>query len=172
MKRIFLLFLFFVILIPSLPAKKIRQTLHVEKESKKKSPAHSDIEGLMVILNDSLPSCGDINLDKEELSALISFSGYEKECNSSFETFILSNGSRERITGFEVRVDYLDMNRRKLHSREIRESCDIPAGETRRFDVKSWDRQHTYYYYLGNLPKKVAIPYQVSFVPVAFWIER
>lgn len=135
-------------------ARKVKNNLKVEKESKTKDSGKVLIEGQEV----------------QPDFVLCSFSGYDKEANSNKESFILSNPSQYILTGYEVRIDYLDMQGRMLHSRTIKEPCFIPSGETRRFDLNSWDKQHTYYYYLGNEPRRVATPFQVAFTPLRFWI--
>ena len=152
-------------------AKKIKQNLSIEKESKKNKSETKKIEqtipGVEIFPTDSL----------EKFKALfggdkaIGFAGYDKEANSSKESFLIVNPSEYTLTGFTVDINYLDMQGRMLHSRKLTEPCFVPPGETRRIDLRSWDSQKTYYYYLGNAPKKVATPYQVSITPLSFWIE-
>ena len=151
-----------------LDGKKIKTGFSIHKEkkdtkTKKNSIAGGNNEswGAEIVLGDSL-SQGEI----------INFAGYEKEINSSKETFLIQNKSSENFTGYNVRIVYLDMQDRMLHARSISGKCYVPAGETRKVDISSWDNQHTYYYYLGNEPKKVAIPYKVKFVPLSVWIEE
>lgn len=152
-------------------AKKIKSTLKVEKESKINKNKTDRIPGVEILLADAE------NLNGSETDSLnfalrnISFSGYEKEANSSKETFLLTNPTDTPITGFQVRIDYLDMKDRMLHSRVVTEPCFVPDGESRKLDIKSWDNQHTYYYYLGNEPKKVATPFKVTFTPISYWVE-
>lgn len=151
-------------------ARKYKYSLSVDKESKRKKAKPENIPGVMVNLSDTL----DLeNSDLPEMAELrkVNFAGYDKEPNSSTESFLLVNPSGQNLTGFEVRIDYLDMQGRMLHSRTVKQACFVPAGETRRFDLKSWDVQHTYYYYLGNEPKRVATPFQVVFHPVSLWLE-
>lgn len=101
----------------------------------------------------------------------VNFAGYDKEVNSSIESFIIVNPTRQDILGFNLRIVYLDMQGRMLHSRDVSRECEIPAGESRRFDISVWDKQHVYYYHLGNQPKKIATPFQVKFQPLDFWIR-
>ncbi|MCH5229554.1 MAG: hypothetical protein J1F12_06120 [Muribaculaceae bacterium] len=170
--RFLITFLFLGILLFEFPleAKKIKNTLRVEKEEKYVIKS-SEYKGHKINLNDSV--LGTL-YDKELLSELrkVVFTGYEKEPNSKWESFLIVNPSERLITGFEIKIDYLDMNNRMLHSRNIRESCYVPKGETRKIDITSWDTQHTYYYYLGNEPRKVATPFKVAFHPVIIWIEE
>lgn len=150
-------------------AKKIKNTLIIEKENKKLKSSIPEFEGTEILLRDSLPS----SEDSEITSTLkkVSFVGFDKELNSNWESFMIVNPTEYELTGFEIKVEYLDMKGRMFHGRIIKETCDIPPGETRRIDIKTWDTQHTYYYYLGNEPKKVATPFKVKFYPIALWIK-
>lgn len=148
--------------------KKIKNSFSIEKELKVKKGNLSSSEGRKVEISDSIFN------ERKDLESLsnVSFAGYNKEVNSPSESFIIINSSDHIIKGFEVKIDYLDIKDRKIHSRNITEHFNVPAGETRHIDVKSWDNQRVYYYYLGNEPKKVATPYKVSFTPIAYWIEE
>lgn len=156
---------------PMISAKKIKNSFRIEKDSKKKAKPAEELPGREITLADSLSLKGD-----PEVTTLLTqllecgFAGYDKEPNSNNESFILINKSERPIIGYKVRIDYMDMKGRMLHSRTIEEACLVPPGETRRFDIKSWDTQRTYYYYLGNAPKRVATPFQVKFTPISFRI--
>ena len=141
-----------------LDAKKIKESYKIEKDSKASTHTLKDakFKGREIVYSDSLN---------------VGFSGYDKEPNSSQESFILMNSTDKTVTGFNVRIEYLDMQDRMLHSREVKLPCYVPEGENRRFDINSWDTQHTYYYYLGNAPKRVATPFQVKFTPLSIWVE-
>lgn len=153
-------------------AKKVRSSLRIEKQSKSKTTVGKDIEGRKINLNDSVSTSDLFLMELMPQLRNCRFTGYEKEVNSGKETFILNNLTDRAIKGFTVKIDYLDMKGRMLHSQTITESCDIPKGETRRFNIKSWDEQHSYYYYRGNEPRKVATPFQVKFHPISFWVEE
>ena len=161
-----------------LSARKIKHSLTIDKESKSKAHKKGTLSGMEIpvdsVMTTSDSSLGNFQeIESEVVNRLkeCSFSGYDKEANSNLESFILLNNSGKVITGYKVRIDYLDMQGRMLHSRIVEEGCRVPAGENRRLDIKSWDTQHTYYYYLGNAPRRVATPYQVKFTPLSFWIE-
>ena len=101
----------------------------------------------------------------------VSFSGYDKTVSSSIETFLVTNRNPIPIQRIEVRITYLDMNGRMLHSRVAEAYCFVPPGETRKADIPTWDKQKTYYYYLGPEPKRVATPYKVTIQPRAFYFS-
>lgn len=165
-KVLWISFLFILFPLIQTEAKRIKHSLRVEKETKGSGKQISvNVKGIN--MTDSL----SLEKDQRENLLKIKFAGYDKEANSSYESFLIINSSEKDLTGFEVKIDYLDMQDRMLHSRTIKEDIKVPSGETRRTDVKSWDIQHTYYYYLGNEPKKVATPYKVTFTPTFFWIE-
>lgn len=151
--------------------RKIKNTLKIEKEAKGKDEGKNNLKGILINLDGPVSdSTVNDSLYQRELLK-VSFAGYDKEINSNTESFIIINPTDLTITGYEVRIDYLDLQDRMLHSRVVSKSCDVPPGETRKEDIKSWDIQHTYYYHLGNEPKKVATPYKVSLQPLSFRIE-
>lgn len=169
-KEIFSILPFLVLILGStceIDARKVKNTLRIEKDKAAVEAAKQEFEGKMIILSDSL------SVDPLALSHLknVKFAGYEKEPNAAVESFILINPTEKHLTGYEVKIDYLDMKGRMLHSRTLKQRCIVPGGETRKIDINSWDKQHTYYYYLGNEPKRVATPYQVKFTPLALWIK-
>ena len=153
-------------------AKKIKQSLKVNKEKTILGATESEKRNDGIRVN----ACDSATWTKHEgkevvfSPSTIKFAGYEKEVNSGKETFLIINDSDVAITEIEVEIVYLDMKDRMLHSRTIALKCDVPSGETRKKDIASWDLQHTYYYYLGNEPKKVATPYKVKFQPKSFII--
>lgn len=166
----YFIFLLIGLTVLTIEGKKVKNSLKIEKESKV-NKSESQISGREIILADTLSSTPAFE-DLIKNLTMISFSGYDKEPNSNLESFFIVNPSGKTITGMEVRIDYLDMQNRMIHSRTIKDNCYVPAGETRRFDFKSWDTQHTYYYYLGNEPKRVATPFKVKIKPISYWIEE
>lgn len=101
----------------------------------------------------------------------IRFTGYDKTLPSKKESFLIVNRSDAEIKKIGIRITYLDMKDRMLHSRDITVDCTVPPGETRRGDISSWDVQNTYFYYLGPEPRRVATPYKVRFEPLWFLIS-
>lgn len=107
-----------------------------------------------------------------ELSGItdsISFSGYDKPTPSSKESFHITNSSTTTINKAGIRITYLDLKNRMLHSRDVEVNCCVPGGESRLASIPSWDIQHTFFYYLGPEPKKVATPYKVTIK--LLWVE-
>lgn len=149
-------------------AKKIKTTLKINKERNEKvNPEKLENNFKLILRDDSvfLKYGNTFSFDS------ISFLGYEKEINSNHETFLIKNNSEARIMAFKIKIIYKDLKDRMFHSRIIDNECDIPPKETRKIDINTWDKQKTYYYYLGNEPRKVATPYKVEFSLLSVAIE-
>ena len=170
MRRFFLVLILFAVLYPfgNMEGKKIKRSHKVKTEKDFVGTIEDPSPSIDIILSDSLLYREKGESKLLEATAKISFAGYEKEANSNKESFIMVNRSDFTVIGFEVKVEYLDMQDRMLHSRLLKENCNVPAGESRHIDAISWDKQHTYYYYLGNAPRRVATPYKVRFKPVSY----
>ena len=152
-------------------ARKVKQSLKVTKENTSSKEAEKEKYG------HELPA------DKESYVLLpdgrqalfcpdsVSFAGYEKEANASTESFLVINHTPTNLSAIKIKIIYTDLRDRMLHTRTLTQPCFIPAGETRKIDIKSWDKQHTYFYYLGNEPRKVATPYKTQILPSAFFIK-
>ena len=152
-------------------AKKIRQTLKINKENNKTKKDKKQDLYITVNANDTLrviSATGDSILFTPDK---ISFAGYEKEINSSKESFLIINRSESTLSNINANIIYKDMKGRMLHKRELNLVCDIPPHESRKIDIPSWDSQHTYFYYRGNEPKKIATPYIVEFEAISYKIK-
>ena len=96
-------------------------------------------------------------------SAAVAFAGYEKTLSSSQESFFATNKTDSLITRLDIELNYLDMTGRQLDTRRITLDTQMTPGQTRRFDIKSWDRQKVFYYYLSPAPRSShATPYKVT----------
>ena len=96
-------------------------------------------------------------------SGAVSCSGFEKTLRSGIESFFVTNHTDSALSRLHVTLDYTDISGRQLHSRSQPISVDIPAGQTRRVEIKSFDRQATFYYYLSPAPRtrSTATPFKV-----------
>lgn len=162
-----------LIMAPDLAARKIKQTLKIKTEKRDANVKISDNdsqqnwvtanENPIIILSDG----------REVLFSpdSVSFAGYEKEANAKNETVLITNKSEATIYGVKFEIVYTDLQDRMLHSRTVTLPCNLPPRETRKIDFKSWDNQRSYFYYLGNQPRKVATPYKVKIVPLAFVLK-
>ena len=93
----------------------------------------------------------------------ISLSGYDKTLYDRNETFYVSNGTPFRLSRVVVKMVYTNLSGEMLHEQTYGIECDIPAGETRQLSVRSFDTQHTHYYYKSRKPRRSAIPYKVEY---------
>ena len=149
--------------IPSVEARKIRTKHSIPKEAKK--PISSDgTEQLdfktVSLSSDSIAFC-------DSILPLIRFYGFDKTITSSIESFFISNGLQDTLTGLEVEITYSDMKGRQLHKRSVHVDCDIPSGETKRIDIKSLDTQKSFYFHKSLRPKRQATPYDVTLRPLS-----
>lgn len=101
----------------------------------------------------------------------IKFSGYDKPRNSGSETFFITNLTDRTLSGITLYIDYRTTDGRQLNKRFIRLSCVIPAGETRIAEVKSWDKQKSFYYEKSSPGKSGGSAYTVIFDPVAYYLR-
>lgn len=137
-------------------ARKIRSKMPVKNSTaissgKEKMPE----EGIIICESDSTDNISKI-ADK------IRFYGFDKTANSSTESFFISNRTDSTLRKVILDILYLDMQGRQLHRRDVRFECEIPCGETKRQDVKSWDTQKSFYYYQSAKPRRQATPFKVK----------
>ncbi len=92
----------------------------------------------------------------------IRFCGYEKSLRATKETIFIENLCDSTISNIAFTIKYLDSNGRQLHQRGINLKTDIPPRNARRFDLKSWDTQKSFYYIYGEKPRKSATPYDIT----------
>jgi hypothetical protein len=92
----------------------------------------------------------------------ITFSGFDKPATSLKESFFVVNNTDCTLAGMKLEIEYLTTDGRQLHKRELDLKCDIPSGETRKIDVKSWDTQKSFRYYKSAESRKSAMPFKVK----------
>lgn len=105
-------------------------------------------------------------------TSAVAFYGYEKTLRSSRETFFISNRTSRKIAAVTFTIEYLDSDGRQLHKRTETTPIEIPPGETRRADIRSWDSQCTFYYHTSPPPRTSAIPYSVAITPETIITEN
>lgn len=103
----------------------------------------------------------------------LTFAGYDKPLLSRKETFLVTNHYTDTVRSVTVRINYLDLSGRQLHSDCTTLECDIPPGQTRSVAKKSWDLQQTYYYHLGKKPRTAGVtPFTVTITPINFTVPK
>ena len=100
----------------------------------------------------------------------IAFSGFDKPGSSSMESFFITNRTDRTMSGVSLYIEYLTSDGRQLHKRYVKLDCNIPAGETRKCDIKSWDTQRSFHYELSAASRRSS-PFTVRFDPVAFYLR-
>lgn len=99
---------------------------------------------------------------EENIKPAIRFYGFDKTVGSSMESFFISNGLEMPIAGLEIEITYSDMKGRQLHKRRVILDSKVPAGETIRRDIKSWDTQKSFYFHQSAKPKRQATPFDAK----------
>ena len=91
-------------------------------------------------------------------------SGFEKPLRSMRESMFVSNATSRDINSIDLTIDYLDMKGRGLHQATHSVDIEIPAGETRRIEVRAFDRSSLFYYHLSPVPPRAkhATPFNVK----------
>ena len=94
----------------------------------------------------------------------IPLAGVEKPLRSVRERLFVTNNTSRPIVGVTIEVTYFDMHGNMMHKVDRDISVTLPAGETRRVEFPSFDRQQLFYYHLSPLPRGAvqATPFEVS----------
>ncbi len=98
-------------------------------------------------------------------SSAIRFSGYDKPLRATKETVFVTNNSPLTICALSFTSQYVDTSGRQLHLVRRKINVDIPPGETRRIDYRSWDVQNSFYYIGSRRPRTSAIPFDIRISP-------
>ena len=101
----------------------------------------------------------------------IVFTGFDKNQNNAKESFFIINKTDRELTGVSLYIEYITPDRRQLHKRFLKLTCSIPAGETRKADIQSWDTQKSFYYYKSNPSKRKGNPFDVKFDIIAYYLR-
>lgn len=145
----------FMMVAPSLDGRKVSTKVKAPKETKKTLSPRRTVT----------PSDGE---EFDAVNDAVVFLGYDKRGNADKETFFIENGSATDIKSMEVEITYLTAAGKQIHKRHIEILEPVPAGETRKVDIKSWDLQHSYHY-VNSLPSaKGSTPYTVAIHLLAF----
>lgn len=103
----------------------------------------------------------------------VRLSGYDKPLKSRIETLFATNLTYDTIRSITLRITYLDMHRRQLHSATHTLTVTIPPQSTRQIAFRSWDRQQSFYYILSARPRiGTATPYNVTCTPLSIVTDR
>lgn len=120
-------------------ARKVVTTRPVKAEAK--SPATTPAVGIDTIATDN---------------SALRVAGYDKPLRSRREAMFVTSLLQDTIYGAVVTLTYTDMQGRTLHERTATLPVLLPPGATRRVDIPSWDRQMSFYYCRGAVPRRAA----------------
>lgn len=97
------------------------------------------------------------------------YRGFDKPSSADMESFIVTNRTSRSLSGFSVEITYLSSDGEMLHRRTVEQPLYIPPGESRKCDVRSFDRNHSFYYHLSNGGRSGAAPFQVKMRTLALY---
>lgn len=161
--RLILLLIAFLAIIP-LGARKTTLRLGSDHAARRSAQDSVMVKGSFMVASQCSECNSGYRLDQ------IEFSGFDKPANSSVESFFITNNTDRTMSGVSLYIDYQTPDGRQLHKRYLRLKCNIPAGETRKADIKSWDRQKSFHFEKSN-PSRSSSPFTVIFDPVAFYLR-
>ncbi len=146
-----------ILSMPNAEARKIKTKHSITKQSQTstKEAAVAAQDSILSIFSDSITFV-------EKVLPAIRFYGFDKTITSNLESFFISNGLNREISKMEIAITYFDMKGRQLHKRTVTLDCDLPAGQTKRYDVRSWDTQRSFYFHQSVKPKRQATPFNVK----------
>lgn len=136
-------------------ARKIKTRYAIPKRQEQSNPEQNKTGDRIILTADSLAVYDSIR-------KAVRFYGFDKTVASNLESFFINNGLDSDIEGMEIDIFYNDMKGRRLHRRNVNLDCSIPAGETIRTDIKSWDSQKSFYFHQSVRPKRQATPFDVK----------
>lgn len=127
----------------------------------KLEPAAADTtamtEGSLTVCSPCVPCNEGYTIEQAQIT------GFDKRAESAVESFFVTNTTDRRLTGIDFTLTYLTLEGKQLHSRHVEIDCDIPPGETRKYDIRSFDRQKSFYYYKSQAPKRrQASPFRIE----------
>lgn len=118
--------------------------------------------GSFVVSTDACETCNH----GYSLSQIV-FSGYDKTISSKIESFFITNKTDCLLESVTIEIEYLTTDSLQLHKRYERIAYPIPAGETRKIDIRTWDKQNSFYYHLSIKPRRQATPFMVKITPLS-----
>ena len=110
------------------------------------------------------------NADDNTITNQLFFFGFDKPLNSSYESFFITNSLDKDIVGLDLEIEYLTTDSLPLHKRVVNIECNLRKKETKRVDIKSWDKQKSFYFHKNSKPRKQATPFIVGFRLISYYI--
>lgn len=101
----------------------------------------------------------------------IVYAGYEKKSNSKVESIFVSNHTDSYLIRVCFYIDYLTPDSLQLDRRFRSLDCEIPPGETRKLDMRSWDTQNSFRYISSPKGRSQSSTYIVKLYPVSYYLR-
>lgn len=94
----------------------------------------------------------------------IAVDGFEKPLRSMRESMTIHNNTSRAVEAVELDMVYTDTGGRMIHRARHTVSAAVPAGESRRIDVPTFDSSATFYYRHSKRPRYTshATPFDVD----------
>lgn len=140
-------------------ARRVNTNIKVEQEEEM-------VAGSFLVTVDACDTCNS-GYSVEQLV----FSGFDKPLSSVRESFFITNTTDCRLINLNIDIEYITLDSMQLHKRTVEIPCDIPPGETRKIDIKSWDNQKSFYYYKSAKPRRNATSFDVRFYPISITLQ-
>lgn len=120
--------------------------------------------------NDRHKIRGAEHIAQDKIAGKLTFMAYDKKTGSSKETFFIDNGSDTSLSGLELEISYYNSSGKMIHKRKVDISQYLPAKETRKVDISSWDTQKSYHY-INSVPSaKGSTVYTVRFKVISLTV--
>ncbi|MBP3738116.1 MAG: hypothetical protein J6I72_03595 [Muribaculaceae bacterium] len=126
--------------------------------------AHILVEPIPATVADSTATSATASVDQN----LITLRGFNKRKGDARESFLITNNASHRISNPRITLRYSTLDGGMIHERTVTVPIALNPGETRMAEVKTFDVQHTFYYYAGPAPRKNATPFKVAFRLVGY----
>ncbi|MDE7135114.1 MAG: FxLYD domain-containing protein [Muribaculaceae bacterium] len=124
--------------------------------TRKVSPRTETVDGQIAeLLPDSIAATDD----------MLMIYGYDKPLQATKESLFVTNNTTHQLCEILLSITYYDTSGAQLHQAEQRIRADIPPGQTRKLEFRSWDTQRSFYYEKSRRPRSSAIPYKVTIKP-------
>ena len=146
---------------PDISAKKIKTRLKPETEDSDMQM----VKGTFMVAND----CETCN-SGYSFSQFV-YTGFDKPQSSATESFFLSNHTDCILEEAAIYIEYLTQDSIQLHKRFVKFQCHIPAGETRRVDIRTWDKQRSFYYEKSTPGRRGGTPFIIRITPIAYYLR-
>lgn len=117
-----------------------------------------------VSASNSLMQAIENESDSAAYADKITLSGYKKTLTDAYESFFVDNQTPFHLSSLTVTFHYTNAETGQVFKECTYEvPCDIPSGQMRQLSVRSFDRQHSFYYSGSRAPRRPATAYTIKY---------